>query len=97
MDLVVVDSAAALVPRLELEAGIGSDAPGLAQPRAGIGSAEVASTACVRSGACVVFLNQMRNRLEASAGEGETSARRSAAQTFRRRAHRADPVRGGPR
>src|ERR1035437_3174028 len=29
VDLVVVDSAAALVPRLELEAGIGNDAPGL--------------------------------------------------------------------
>ncbi len=29
VDLVVVDSAAALVPQLELEAGIGADAPGL--------------------------------------------------------------------
>jgi len=28
----------------------------------------------VRSGACVVFLNQMRNRPGAPAGEGETSA-----------------------
>ena len=74
VDLVVVDSAAALVPQLELEAGIGNERSGPAQPRAGIGSAEVAAGAAQDRGACVVFLNQMRNRPEASAGEGETSA-----------------------
>ena len=73
VDLVVVDSAAALVPRLELEAGIGNDAPGLHSRVLASGLRKLRRT-LVKSGACVVFLNQMRNRPEASAGEGETTA-----------------------
>jgi recombination protein RecA len=73
VDLVVVDSAAALVPRLELEAGIGNDAPGLHARVLASGLRKLRHT-LRKSGACVVFLNQMRNRPEASAGEGETSA-----------------------
>ena len=73
VDLVVVDSAAALVPRLELEAGIGNDAPGLHSRVLASGLRKLRH-ALRKSGACVVFLNQMRNRPEASAGEGETSA-----------------------
>jgi recombination protein RecA len=73
VDLIVVDSAAALVPRLELEAGIGSDAPGLHSRVLASGLLKLRHT-LVKSGACVVFLNQMRNRPEASAGEAETSA-----------------------
>jgi len=73
VDLVVVDSAAALVPRLELEAGIGNDAPGLHARVLASGLRKLSST-LRKSAACVVFLNQMRNRPEASTGEGETSA-----------------------
>jgi recombination protein RecA len=73
VDLVVVDSAAALVPSLELEAGIGNDAPGLHSRVLASGLRKLRET-LRKSGACVVFLNQMRNRPEASAGEGETSA-----------------------
>ncbi len=73
VDLVVVDSAAALVPQLELEAGIGDDAPGCTAACWHRVCASLRQT-LARSGACVVFLNQMRNRPEASAGEGETSA-----------------------
>src|ERR1035437_964296 len=73
VDLVVVDSAAALVPRLELEAGIGNDAPGLHSRVLASGLRKLRRT-LVKSGACVVFLNQMRTRPEASAGEGETTA-----------------------
>jgi recombination protein RecA len=73
VDLIVVDSAAALVPRLELEAGIGNDAPGLHSRVLASGLRKLRQT-LGRSGACVVFLNQMRNRPEASSGEGETSA-----------------------
>ncbi len=73
VDLVVVDSAAALVPRLELEAGIGNDAPGL-HSRVLASALRKLRQTLVKSGACVVFLNQMRNRPEASSGEGETSA-----------------------
>jgi recombination protein RecA len=73
VDLVVVDSAAALVPRLELEAGIGNDAPGLHGRVLASGLRKLRQT-LGKSGACVVFLNQMRNRPVGSAGEGETSA-----------------------
>lgn len=73
VDLVVVDSAAALVPRLELEAGIGNDAPGLHSRVLASALGKLRQT-LVKSGACVLFLNQMRNRPEASSGEGETSA-----------------------
>ncbi len=73
VDLVVVDSAAALVPQLELEAGIGNDAPGLHSRVLASGLRKLRQT-LTKSGTCVVFLNQMRNRPEASAGEGETSA-----------------------
>jgi recombination protein RecA len=73
VDLIVVDSAAALVPRLELEAGIGNDAPGLHSRVLASGLRKLRH-ALVKSGACVVFLNQMRTRPETSAGERETSA-----------------------
>jgi recombination protein RecA len=73
VDLVVVDSAASLVPRLELEAGIGNDAPGLHSRVLASGLLKLRDT-LKKSEACILFLNQMRNRPEASAGEGETSA-----------------------
>jgi recombination protein RecA len=73
VDLIVVDSAAALVPQLELDTGIGNDAPGLHSRVLASGLRKLRHT-LLKSTACVVFLNQMRNRPEASAGEGETSA-----------------------
>jgi recombination protein RecA len=73
VDLIVVDSAAALVPRLELEAGIGNLAPGLHGRVLASGLRKLHRT-LGKTGACIVFLNQMRNRPEASPGEGETSA-----------------------
>ena len=73
VDLVVVDSAAALVPRLELEAGIGNDSPGLHGRVLASGLGRLRH-ALQKSCTCVLFLNQMRSRGSASAGEGETSA-----------------------
>ena len=73
VDLIVVDSAAALVPQLELEAGIGDDAPGLHSRVLASGLRKLRHTLGAPARASL-FLNQMRNRLEASAGEGETSA-----------------------
>jgi recombination protein RecA len=69
VDLLVVDSAAALVPKLEMSLGIGS-APGLHSRVMASGLRGLAQ-ALTRSGTCVVFLNQMRNRVETG---GETSA-----------------------
>jgi recombination protein RecA len=69
VDLLVVDSAAALVPKLEMSLGLGST-PGL-HSRVMAGGLRKLAQCLARSGTCVVFLNQMRNRMEAG---GETSA-----------------------
>ena len=95
VDLVVVDSAAALVPQLELEAGIGDDAPGLHSRVLASGLRKLRHT-LARSGACVVFLNQMRNRPEASAGEGETSAGGVPLKLFAAVRIALIPIRGSP-
>jgi recombination protein RecA len=71
VDLVVVDSAAALVPQLEMAAGIGYHSKGLHSRVLASGLRNLHRT-LARSGACVVFLNQVRNR--PSGGSGETSA-----------------------
>ena len=73
VDLIVIDSAAALVPQLELDAGIGQDAPGL-HARVLASSLRRLAQTLRRSVACVLFLNQMRNRPAGSSGETETTA-----------------------
>jgi recombination protein RecA len=70
IDLIVVDSAAALTARLEIRAGIGESAPGL-QSRVLSNELRKLSASLRRGEASVLFLNQARNRAE---GEGETSA-----------------------
>ncbi len=73
LDLVVIDSAAALVPRLELEAGLGESGPGLHSRVLASGLRRMAASAA-RTGTCAIFLNQVRTRMR-PAGEGsETSA-----------------------
>jgi len=72
VDLVVVDSAAALVPQLELETGMAAGA-GL-HGRVLASELRRLSWLAARTGVCMVFLNQIRGRLEAAAGEAETSA-----------------------
>jgi recombination protein RecA len=74
VDLLVVDSAAALVPQLELEAGIGQDVRSLHSRVLGSGLRKLAQSVA-KTDTSVVFLNQTRSsRLEASGGEAETSA-----------------------
>jgi recombination protein RecA len=73
VDLVVVDSAAALVPSLELETGIGASGPGLHSRVLASGLRRLAM-AVTKAGASVLFLNQTRGRPEPSGGEAETTA-----------------------
>jgi recombination protein RecA len=73
VDLLVVDSAAALVPSLELETGIGASSPGLHSRVLASGLRRLAM-AVARTGASVLFLNQTRSRLEPSGAETETTA-----------------------
>jgi recombination protein RecA len=72
VDLVVVDSAAALVPKLELETGLGE--AGSLHSRVLASELRRLSWLAARASVCVVFLNQIRGRREAAAGELETSA-----------------------
>ena len=72
VDLIAIDSAAALVPRLELAAGLG-------QPGAGLHSRMLSSELrrlgglAARSGVSIIFLNQTRFQ-PGAAGETETSS-----------------------
>ena len=72
VDLIVLDSAAALVPELEMKAGLGRATAGL-QTRLLASELRRLSRIAERSGSCVVFLNQTRARL-GPAGEAETSS-----------------------
>ena len=73
VDLLVVDSAAALVPRLELESGIGDGGEGLHSRVMASGLRKLARVVG-KGDTVVVFLNQTRSRKHASGGEDETSA-----------------------
>jgi len=73
VDLLVVDSAAALVPRLELESGMGDGGAGLHSRVLASGLRKLAQIVR-KSGTVAVFLNQTRSRMQASGGEAETSA-----------------------
>ena len=73
VDLVVIDSAAALAPRLEVEAGMIDSIPRL-QSRVLANELRKLSSAIRRGDACILFLNQMRSRPDRGAGEAETSA-----------------------
>ena len=73
VELLVIDSAAALVPRLELETGIGMSSHGL-HGRVLASGLRSLSMALARAGATLVFLNQTRSRMDPSGGEAETSA-----------------------
>jgi len=73
VDLLVVDSAAALVPQLELEAGIGQDVRSLHSRVLASGLRKLAQSVA-KTDTSVVFLNQTRSRMETSGGEAETSA-----------------------
>lgn len=72
VDLIVIDSAAALVPRLELETSLGATGASL---HSRVLSSELRrlGIAAARSGAGVVLLNQTRFRPD-TAGEPESSA-----------------------
>jgi len=73
VDLLVVDSAAALVPRLELQSEIGDGGAGLHTRVLASGLRKLARVAR-KSGMTAVFLNQTRSRRQAPGDEEESSA-----------------------
>jgi recombination protein RecA len=72
LDLLVIDSAAALVPRLELETGLGEAGHGLHSRVLASGLRRL-SVAVMRSDAVALVINQTRSRTGASSDE-ESSA-----------------------
>jgi len=70
VDLLVVDSAAALVPRLELDSAMGDGGAGLHTRVLATGLRRLAQVVA-KNGAVVIFLNQTRARMQASGGEME--------------------------
>jgi recombination protein RecA len=84
LDLLVVDSAAALVPSLELEAGVGDHSPGL-HGRVLASGLRMLVRAAANADASIVFLNQARFRWLRSGEESEqmeTSAGGSALKLY---------------
>jgi recombination protein RecA len=73
VDLLVVDSAAALVPQVELETGIGATGAGMHSRVLASGLRRLA-TAMRRSGSVALFLNQTRARMAGDGEESETAA-----------------------
>ncbi|MBV8729123.1 MAG: hypothetical protein JO336_04875 [Acidobacteriia bacterium] len=73
LDLIIIDSAAALVPQLEIETGIGTG-NGVLHSRALASALRRLAPSASRSGVSILVLNQTRIRPEASSGELETSA-----------------------
>jgi recombination protein RecA len=72
VDVIVVDSVAALVPRAELEGDMGDSLPGL-QARLMSQALRKLTAAIARSGTVVIFINQIREKIGVMFGSPETT------------------------
>ena len=73
VDVIVIDSVAALVPRAELDGDMGDSLPGL-QARLMSQALRKLTAAISRSGAVVIFINQMREKIGVMFGSPETTS-----------------------
>ena len=72
VDVLVVDSVAALVPKAELEGEMGDALPGL-QARLMSQALRKLTGAVSRSGTCIIFINQIRMKIGVMYGSPETT------------------------
>src|SRR5512132_2394824 len=72
VDVIVIDSVAALVPRAELDGDMGDSLPGL-QARLMSQALRKLTSAISRSGAIVIFINQIREKIGVMFGSPETT------------------------
>jgi recombination protein RecA len=72
VDVVVIDSVAALVPRAELDGDMGDSLPGL-QARLMSQALRKLTAAISRSGVVVIFINQIREKIGVMFGNPETT------------------------
>lgn len=96
LDLLVIDSVAALVPSLELEAGIGNQSPGLQSRVMGSVLRRLAVSAA-KSDLAVVLLNQVRSRRDRAGEEFEISAGGMPLKLYAAVRIQMDPAAGGAR
>ena len=73
IDVIVVDSVAALVPKAELEGEMGESLPGL-QARLMSQALRKLTAAIARSGTAVIFINQIREKIGVMFGNPETTS-----------------------
>src|SRR5262245_28537957 len=71
VDVIVIDSVAALVPRAELDGDMGDSLPGL-QARLMSQALRKLTSAISRSGAVMIFINQIREKIGVMFGNPET-------------------------
>jgi recombination protein RecA len=81
MNLIIVDSVAALTPRAELEGNMGDVQPG-AQARLMSQAMRKLTAAVGRSSCCIVFLNQIRSKIGVKFGSPETTSGGNALKFF---------------
>src|SRR5438046_3071863 len=72
VDVIVIDSVAALVPRAELDGDMGDSLPGL-QARLMSQALRKLTAAISRSGTSVIFINQLREKIGIMFGNPETT------------------------
>src|SRR5258705_13740798 len=72
VDVIVIDSVAALVPRAELDGDMGDSLPGL-QARLMSQALRKLTAAISRSGSVVIFINQIREKIGVMFGNPETT------------------------
>lgn len=72
VDLIVIDSVAALVPRAELDGEMGDSLPGL-QARLMSQALRKLTAVVARSNTCLVFINQIREKIGVMFGNPETT------------------------
>jgi recombination protein RecA len=72
VDVIVIDSVAALVPRAELDGDMGDSLPGL-QARLMSQALRKLTAAIARSGVVVIFINQIREKIGVMFGSPETT------------------------
>jgi recombination protein RecA len=72
LDVIVIDSVAALVPRAELEGDMGDSQPGL-QARLMSQAMRKLTAVIARSNTCLVFINQIRDKIGVMFGSPETT------------------------
>jgi recombination protein RecA len=73
VDVIVIDSVAALVPRAELDGDMGDSLPGL-QARLMSQALRKLTAAISRSGTVVIFINQIREKIGVMFGSPETTS-----------------------